>query len=113
MSKVKVTGTVHCFLKLQSYLKNWSDNFFKIFFMGTSWVALSIKNIKTQCTYMCYKAFILLVKCCQCTYMCYKAFNKNYIGIVYMQCTCTAYVWIKTRLLFVHTVSKTRVLEHI
>ena len=33
MSKVTVTGTVH---------------FFQIFFMGTSWVAISIKNIKTR-----------------------------------------------------------------
>ena len=29
------------------YLKNGTDNFFQIFFMGISWVALSIKNIKT------------------------------------------------------------------
>ena len=33
MSKVKVKETVH---------------FFQIFFMGTSWVAISIKNIKTR-----------------------------------------------------------------
>ena len=31
-----------------AYLKNWTDNLFQIFFMGTSWVALSIKNIKTR-----------------------------------------------------------------
>ena len=28
--------------------KNWTDNFFQIFFMGTSSVALSIKNIKNS-----------------------------------------------------------------
>ena len=28
-----------------AYLKNWTDNFF---FMGTSWVAVSINNIKTR-----------------------------------------------------------------
>ena len=31
-----------------AYLKNWTDNFFQIFFVGTSWVALSINNIKTR-----------------------------------------------------------------
>ena len=31
-----------------AYLKNWTDNFFKMFFMGTSWVAVSINNIKTR-----------------------------------------------------------------
>ena len=31
-----------------AYLKNWTDNFFQMFFMGTSWVAISIKNIKTR-----------------------------------------------------------------
>ena len=30
------------------YLKNWTDNFFQIFFMGTFWVAVSINNIKTR-----------------------------------------------------------------
>ena len=30
-----------------AYLKNWTDNFFQILFMGTSWVAVSINNIKT------------------------------------------------------------------
>ena len=33
---------------LIAYLKNWTDNFFQIFFMGTSWVAVSINNIKTR-----------------------------------------------------------------
>ena len=31
-----------------AYLKHWTDNFFQIFFMGTSWVAVSINNIKTR-----------------------------------------------------------------
>ena len=31
-----------------AYLKNWTDNFFQIFFMGSSWVAVSINNIKTR-----------------------------------------------------------------
>ena len=31
-----------------AYLKNWSDNFFQMFFMETSWVAVSINNIKTR-----------------------------------------------------------------
>ena len=31
-----------------AYLKNWTDNFFQIFVMGTSWVAVSINNIKTR-----------------------------------------------------------------
>ena len=30
-----------------AYLKNWTDNFFQMFFMETSWVAVSINNIKT------------------------------------------------------------------
>ena len=30
-SKVKVTGTVHCFLKVQSYHKNWAIEFFFFF----------------------------------------------------------------------------------
>ena len=30
-----------------TYLKNWTDNFFQILFMGTSWVAVSINDIKT------------------------------------------------------------------
>ena len=31
-----------------AYLKNWTDNFFQMFFMGTSWVAVSINNIKNS-----------------------------------------------------------------
>ena len=31
-----------------AYLKNWTDNFFQICFMGTSWVAVSINNITTR-----------------------------------------------------------------
>ena len=31
-----------------AYLKNWTDNFFQILFMGTSWVAVSINNITTR-----------------------------------------------------------------
>ena len=31
-----------------AYLNNWTDNFFQIFFMGTSLVAVSINNIKTR-----------------------------------------------------------------
>ena len=31
-----------------AYLKNWTDNFFQIFIMGTSWVAVSINNITTR-----------------------------------------------------------------
>ena len=31
-----------------AYLKNWTDNFFQIFFMGTSWVAVSINTITTR-----------------------------------------------------------------
>ena len=31
-----------------AYLKDWTDNFFQIFFRGTSWVAVSINNIKTR-----------------------------------------------------------------
>ena len=34
-SKVKVTGTVHCFLKVQSYHKNWVIEKFKLFFIDT------------------------------------------------------------------------------
>ena len=36
MSKVKVTGTVHCFLKVQSYHKNWAIEKFHFFFIDTS-----------------------------------------------------------------------------
>ena len=31
-----------------AYLKNWTDNFFQMFFMVTSWVAVSTNNIKTR-----------------------------------------------------------------
>ena len=31
-----------------AYLKNWTDNFFQIFVMGTSWVAVLINNITTR-----------------------------------------------------------------
>ena len=31
-----------------AYLKNWTDNFFQMFFMGTSGVAVSINNIRTR-----------------------------------------------------------------
>ena len=31
-----------------AYLKNWTDNFFQIFVMGTSWVAVSNNNITTR-----------------------------------------------------------------
>ena len=31
-----------------AYLNNWTDNFFQILFMGTSWVAVSINNIITR-----------------------------------------------------------------
>ena len=34
--KVKVTGTVHCFLKLQSYHKNWVIENFQFLFIDTS-----------------------------------------------------------------------------
>ena len=27
-----------------AYLKNWTDNYLQMFFMGTSWVAVSINN---------------------------------------------------------------------
>ena len=39
-SKVKVTGTVHCFLKVQSYHKNWAIENFQYFFVDTSLYAL-------------------------------------------------------------------------
>ena len=35
-SKVKVTGTVHYFLKVQSYHKNWAIEKFQFFFIDTS-----------------------------------------------------------------------------
>ena len=47
-SKVKVTGTVHRFLKLQSYHKNWDTEYFQYFFVDTSLYALSNKKIKTR-----------------------------------------------------------------
>ena len=31
-----------------AYLKNWTDHFFQILFMGTSWIAVSINNITTR-----------------------------------------------------------------
>ena len=31
-----------------AYLQNWTDSFFQIFFMGTSWVAVSINNITNR-----------------------------------------------------------------
>ena len=31
-----------------AYLKNWTDNFFQICFIGTSWIAASINNITTR-----------------------------------------------------------------
>ena len=31
-----------------AYLKNWTYNFFQIFFMGSSWAVVSINNIKTR-----------------------------------------------------------------
>ena len=45
-----LTSFVTCatFNNSMAYLKNWTDNFFQIFFMGTSWVAVSINNIKTR-----------------------------------------------------------------
>ena len=46
-SKVKVTGTVHCFLKVQSYHKNWAIEFIFNFFVDTSLYALSTETIKT------------------------------------------------------------------
>ena len=36
MSKVNVTGTVHCFLKVQPYHKNGAIEKFQIVFKGTS-----------------------------------------------------------------------------
>ena len=34
--KAKVIGTVHCFLKVQSYHKNWAIEKFQICFIDTS-----------------------------------------------------------------------------
>ena len=47
-SKVKVTGTVHCFLKVQSYHKNGGIDNFQYFFVDTSLYALSTEAIKTR-----------------------------------------------------------------
>ena len=46
-SMVKVTGTVHCFLKVQSYHKNWAIEKFQYFFVDTSLYALSNETIQT------------------------------------------------------------------
>ena len=46
-SKVKVTGTVHCFLKVQSYHKNCAIEHFQYFIVDTSLYALSNETIKT------------------------------------------------------------------
>ena len=46
-SKVKITGTVHCFLKVQSYHKNGAiTNFQYFYFVATSLYALSNEIIK-------------------------------------------------------------------
>ena len=42
-----ITSFVTC-ATLTAYLKNWTDNFFQIFFMGASWVAVSINDITTR-----------------------------------------------------------------
>ena len=47
-SKVNVTGTVHCFLKVQSYHKNWAIENFQYFFVDTSLYALSNETITSQ-----------------------------------------------------------------
>ena len=47
-SKVKVTGTVHCFLKVQSYHKNWAIENFQYYFVDTSLYALSTETIKIR-----------------------------------------------------------------
>ena len=47
MSKVKVTGTVSCFLKVQSYHKNWAIETFQFFFIDTSLDTLLDERIKT------------------------------------------------------------------
>ena len=48
MSKVKVTGTVHCFLKVQSYHKNWAIEDVQYAFVDTYLYALSNVTIKTR-----------------------------------------------------------------
>ena len=47
-SKVKVTGTVHCFLKVQSYHKNCALEKFQFFFIDTSYDTLFDEAIKTR-----------------------------------------------------------------
>ena len=47
-SKVKVKGTVHCFLKVQSYHKNWVIEINFYFLVDTSLYALSTETIKTR-----------------------------------------------------------------
>ena len=47
MSKVKVTGTVHCFLKVQSYHKKAIEKF-HFFFIDTSLDTLFVETIKTR-----------------------------------------------------------------
>ena len=46
-SMVKVTGMVHCFLKVQSYHKNWAIENFQYLCVDTSLYALSNETIKT------------------------------------------------------------------
>ena len=45
-----------------AYLKNWTDNFFQIFFMGTSWVAVSINNITTRASTKKISTFSILMR---------------------------------------------------
>ena len=47
LHRSKVTGTVHCFLKVQSYHKNWAMENFQYCFVYTSLYALSTETIKT------------------------------------------------------------------
>ena len=44
-----------------AYLKNWTDNLFQMFFMGTSWVAVSINNIKTRASREMTSRFSILM----------------------------------------------------
>ena len=46
-SKVNVTGTVHCFLKVQWYHKNWAIENVLYVFVDTSLYALSTETIQT------------------------------------------------------------------
>ena len=48
MSKVKVTGTVHCFLKVQSYHTNLAIEKFQFFFIDTSLDTLFVETIQTR-----------------------------------------------------------------